>query len=218
MTAKLLDSPILAEHAAAIRRLGKLVVEDVIEIGRRLTEAKPIAGHGNWLAWLEREFGWSDKTAENYMRVYVLSTKFETVSNLDLDLRSLYLLGAKSTPQEVRKEIIARAEAGEQITTTAVRSAIAKTKPEPKAKPRWGVNPACMTLFENEDRLEAFCEAVTTPAARRFITLDQQLELAKDIVGIRVRAAHIQPWVSNWVREAARTAGQDRRRRNSGLL
>jgi len=175
-----LDNPILAEHAAEIRRLATRVVKDVIEIGRLLTKAKPIAGHGNWLSWLEREFGWSDRTAENYMRVYTLSTKFETVSNLCIDLRALYLLTAKSTPPEVRGEIIARAEAGEQITVAAVKTAIARTKPEPKA--RHGINAACIPLFKNEDRLDAFCHAVTTRAAKRFISYDQQLEIAKDVV------------------------------------
>jgi len=32
-------------------------IRDIIEIGRRLTDAKAIAGHGNWLPWLEKEFG-----------------------------------------------------------------------------------------------------------------------------------------------------------------
>ena len=61
------DNRILAKHAVAIRRLGKRVVADVIEIGRRLTEAKPIAGHGNWLAWLEREFKWTEMTATRFI-------------------------------------------------------------------------------------------------------------------------------------------------------
>jgi hypothetical protein len=39
------------------------VIGDIIEIGRLLTEVKKIAGHGNWLPWLDREFGWSDSTA-----------------------------------------------------------------------------------------------------------------------------------------------------------
>jgi hypothetical protein len=53
-----LANPTLVEHAAAIRALGKRVVTDVIEIGARLTECKRIAGHGSWLPWLNREFGW----------------------------------------------------------------------------------------------------------------------------------------------------------------
>jgi chromosome segregation ATPase len=63
-------------------------------------------------------------------------------------------------------------------------------------------------LFNSEDRLEAFCAAVRTHAARRFISLDQQLELAKDIIKRRMRAQHIQEYVSQWVREAARAQGK----------
>src|SRR5262245_35174593 len=50
--------PRLAEHAAEIRRLYKRGVGDVTEIGRRLSECKKLVGHGNWLTFLEREFGW----------------------------------------------------------------------------------------------------------------------------------------------------------------
>jgi hypothetical protein len=94
-----------------IRALGKRVVGDIIEIGRRLTDAKKIAGHGNWLPWLEREFGWTDKTAENFINVYKLGaqTKFEKFSNLNLPVSGLYLLAAPHTPEEARADVIARA-------------------------------------------------------------------------------------------------------------
>jgi Protein of unknown function (DUF3102) len=206
-----LDNPILAEHAAEIRRLGKQTVENVVEIGRRLVEAKEIAGHGNWLPWLDREFGWSPSTAENYINLFKLSAKFPTVGNLDLDLRSLYLLAAPSIPPEARDEVLARAEAGEQVTVAEVKTAIAKRKPEPKAKLRGPfVNPECLPLFENEDQVDAFCDAVTTKAAKRFISRDQQLELAKSITesfrkrprGGRVR--YIKGIIASYVSDAAR--------------
>lgn len=56
--------------AAAIRTIGKRAVCDLIEIGRLLTDAKLLAGRGNWLPWLDREFGWSDETARKWMNVY----------------------------------------------------------------------------------------------------------------------------------------------------
>jgi hypothetical protein len=65
----------LARHATEIRRLGKQVVSDVIEIGRLLVESKELLGHGDWLPWLSREFQWSDTTAERFMRVHRLSLK-----------------------------------------------------------------------------------------------------------------------------------------------
>ena len=108
------DNRILAKHAAAIRRLGKRVVADVIEIGRLLTECKRTCRHGNWLPWLDREFGWTDDTALNFMRVYELS-KSRNFRDLSLPLSGLYLLAAPSTPQEARDEIIERAQAGEKI-------------------------------------------------------------------------------------------------------
>lgn len=40
-------APLLAEHAETIRFLGRRVITDILEIGRRLTECKALLGHGN---------------------------------------------------------------------------------------------------------------------------------------------------------------------------
>jgi hypothetical protein len=126
----------LDKYADAIRRLGKQTIANIIEIGRHLTEAKKIAGHGNWLPWLDREFGWTDRTALNFMRVFALSLKSETVSDLDLPVGALYLLAAPSTPTEACEAVIKRAEAGEPISTDTVRQAIAKARQQPAKKNR----------------------------------------------------------------------------------
>ena len=118
----------LADHAAEIRRLGKRVVADVVEIGHHLSECKAICGHGNWLPWLDREFGWTDKTAENYINVYKLGGKFENFSNLDLPLSGLYLLAAPSTPDEARDAIIERAQAGETVSVADVKQTIEEVR------------------------------------------------------------------------------------------
>lgn len=102
---------VLAQHAEVIRALGKRVVHDVIEIGRRLTDAKARCGHGNWLPWLEREFGWSDSTALRYIQAHQFATD-KSVTVTDLSLKSLYLLAAPSTPEAARDEVIERSEAG----------------------------------------------------------------------------------------------------------
>jgi Protein of unknown function (DUF3102) len=117
----------LAEHAAVIKALGKRVVGDVIEIGARLTECKRIAGHGNWLPWLDREFGWSEDTAENYMRLADFD-KFRTVRNLDLDMRSLYLITKQSTPDTARDAVLDLAANGEKLTHAKVKEMIAEAK------------------------------------------------------------------------------------------
>jgi Protein of unknown function (DUF3102) len=89
---------ILVQHAEAIRVLGKRVVGDIIEIGQRLTDAKARCGHGNWLPWLEREFGWSEDTTLRFMQVAELS-KNRTVRDLEIPVSGLYLLAAPSTPE-----------------------------------------------------------------------------------------------------------------------
>jgi hypothetical protein len=125
--------PALAEHAEAIRYLGKRVIKDVIEIGRHLTEAKVIAGHGNWLPWLEREFGWTEMTATRFINVYEMS-KSNKLLDFDLPVSGLYLLAAPSTPEEARDEIIERAKAGEPVSTGTIKETIARTRTDTKSK------------------------------------------------------------------------------------
>lgn len=112
---------ILAQNAEVIRALGKRVVGDVIEIGRRLSECKDIAGHGNWLPWLDREFGWTLQTAHNFINVYEATGKSQKFGDLNLPVSSLYLLAAPSTPEEARQEVIVRSENGEALTVKDVK-------------------------------------------------------------------------------------------------
>jgi DUF3102 family protein len=128
------DNPALAGHADSIRALRKRAADDIIDIGRHLTEAKKIAGHGNWLPWLDREFGWTDDTARNFMRVYDLS-KTERVRDLNLPLRALYLIAAPSTPEAAREEVIDRAQTGEKVSVGETKHIIEqhKASPEPSA-------------------------------------------------------------------------------------
>jgi hypothetical protein len=104
----------LAEHADEIRRLRKHAFEDIVEIGSRLVAAKKLCGYGYWLPWLEREFGWSDKTAERFMSL--ASGKIDKLSNLDLPVSALYLLAAPSTPAEIIEAVAERGKKGERLS------------------------------------------------------------------------------------------------------
>jgi Protein of unknown function (DUF3102) len=119
----------LAEHAAEIRRLGKRVIGDVLEIGRRLAEVKKQVGRGDFLPWIGREFGWSEDTAERFIALHVLQRQVPQVAETNLPISALYLLAAPSTPPEVPAKIIERAEAGEALKVSDVRSAIEEAKP-----------------------------------------------------------------------------------------
>jgi hypothetical protein len=66
----------------------------VFEIGGLLVEAKALCEYGEWGNWLEKEFSWSDSTANNYVSAFHLKTKFPTVGNLKIPSRTLYDLAA----------------------------------------------------------------------------------------------------------------------------
>jgi hypothetical protein len=127
---------LLADHVSEIRRLGKRVINDIIEIGRRLIECREILrelyGHGHWYDWLDKEFGWSKQTALNFVRVYEMS-KCQNFVDLDLpDLAipasALYLLAAPTTAETVRAEVLEKAKAGKKVFVADVKKAIAGTK------------------------------------------------------------------------------------------
>jgi hypothetical protein len=119
---------ILRAHARHIQRLGRRAIGDVVEIGRRLTDAKRRLGHGRFLVWLATEFGWSERTAEHFMRVYDLHGKFANFADLDVPLSALYLLAALSTPDKALFAIAERAGTGAGLSLVEVREIIANSR------------------------------------------------------------------------------------------
>jgi hypothetical protein len=114
----------LTERAERIRVLYKRAFADVIEIGKILTECKARCGHGNWLPWLKREFGWSSDKAEDYIAIAAQWPNSDDCPNLPM--YSLRLLAAPSTPESAREEVITRAESGERLKHAEVAAIIAE--------------------------------------------------------------------------------------------
>jgi hypothetical protein len=120
----------LAEHAEWLRRFAKRTVCDIIEAGERLKKAKQLCGHGRWLPWL-KQFGWTEATALNFMRVSELALKSPAVVDLSIPFSGLYLLAAPSTPDEAREAVIEAAAGGERITYAEVKTAVRGGKDYP---------------------------------------------------------------------------------------
>jgi hypothetical protein len=115
----------LPERAQRIRDLVGVARTCIIEIGRELIAAKAEVAHGDWLPWLKEEFGWSIRTADNYIAV---ARKFASVANLEnltIDATALYALSAPDVPQEARDEAVERAEDGEHISIADAEAMIA---------------------------------------------------------------------------------------------
>jgi hypothetical protein len=115
---------ILRAHAREIQKLGRRAVRDVVEIGRRLSDAKRRVGHGKFLTWIAAEFGWSERSAENFMRLHELSLKSANFADLDLPLSALYLLAAPSTPDTALVAVAARAGKGNGLSVAEVKDII----------------------------------------------------------------------------------------------
>ncbi len=89
----------------------------IIEIGAALLEAKALLPHGAWRGWLDAEFSFTQRTAENYMRVAdTFAEESKRVANLPAAV--LYRLAAPSAPASVVEQVKSGAlSRPEEITT-----------------------------------------------------------------------------------------------------
>jgi hypothetical protein len=117
------DKVEIEKHVVEIRNRCRRGIEDVIEIGRRLTLIKGKLPHGCFLSWVESEFRWSERTAQSFMRVYALADKYKYANFADLDLpvSGLYLLAEPKTPEAAINEVVECAQKGCKFALEDVR-------------------------------------------------------------------------------------------------
>jgi hypothetical protein len=83
--------------------------------------------HGAFGPWLELEFEWTVRTAQNYMRLAeTLGEKAQHVSHLPM--RAVYSLSAPSTPDTARQAVLAQVERGERPDEVEVHQLIKEHK------------------------------------------------------------------------------------------
>ena len=108
----------------------KLVLNNIIEIGKRLCEAKEMVPHGDWGTWLERNVDYKQSTANKLMKIYEqygaaqgelwgASAKSETFTNLTYS-KALALL---AVPEEEREEFVEKNDV-ENMSTRELQEAI----------------------------------------------------------------------------------------------
>ncbi len=76
--------------------------EAILTIGRGLLEAKALLSHGEWLPWLEERVEFSEKAAQNFMRLARHYSNPQTLADLGSS-KALMLL---AVPEEERDEFI----------------------------------------------------------------------------------------------------------------
>jgi hypothetical protein len=169
-----------------IRDNGHQKLGAVIDIGNDLTRIKTLLGHRNFLPWLRTEFQWSERTARNYMD----AARFfdgKTAKFADLDLSTAYALAAKSTLEDVKNDLLDRAERGERITQTLVLELLAEGKARQKEEKK-GMASLKATVPEDY-KITSGSRAILADDAPSAIEKSPAEEVADAILTIKWRAA-----------------------------
>lgn len=130
---------VIQQHTGEIRKRLRRSAQDVWEIGQRLADVRSRLKYGQFLAWLKAEFGWSQRTAYNFINVYeTFGDRFANLAKVDIATSVLYQLAAPSVPEELRNQVLKSASEGERITQKALKSAIKQHTQLPKEQPQEG--------------------------------------------------------------------------------
>lgn len=117
----------LEQVTNGIRILTAQTAANMCQLGKLLTEAKAIVGHGGWKDYLEKEVSYSQSTANNFMRLYEAYGEFgpnpQTFGNLGAS-KALELL---SLPEGTREEF-AESHDVESMSVRELKAQIAAEK------------------------------------------------------------------------------------------
>lgn len=106
----------------------RILMQTAINIGKRLVEAKSFVKHGQWENWLKERVNFSQRTANNFMKVYNEyghSLESQTISSLNYS-QAVELLAIPADEREkFAKEINAK-----DMTIKALRETIKESKSE----------------------------------------------------------------------------------------
>lgn len=105
--------------------------QDIWEIGQKLADVQSRLDHGQFGSWLEAEFGWSRRTAYNFIRVYKAFQENAKFAQTNIAPSALYLLASPSTPQSIRDQFIQQAKTGTKVTHKDILKAVSKQKFKP---------------------------------------------------------------------------------------
>ncbi len=140
-------------------------------MGRALIRVKKALPHGEFGKWLSAEFGWAERTAQNYMQAAeMFGENPQRVA--DLSLRALYALSARSTPETVRNQVVELLDRGERPNENEIVSLIKHERNEQKratTEARKAAARAKMTpkQLDRERRAQKQCDGRRAAEERR---------------------------------------------------
>ena len=166
---------IVQQCTGEIKERLRRTAQDVWEVGKKLTEVRSQLEHGQFEGWLSVEFGWSRRTAYNFINVYEAFSDSTNFAQLDIATSALYKLAAPSTPKSVRQEFISKAEQGEKITHKQI-SQVLKTVKKPRVvEPAQPISPPSQQILQVIRKPRAGAEKSEVEK-----TLNDQLKIASN--------------------------------------
>ena len=194
----------------------EMALRYIVEIGRRLKEAKEMLNHGEWGQWVKDELPFSQSTAGNFMRIFeeygADQTSFfgEVKSQALADLsytKALRLLAIED--EEAREDFVEKHDV-ENMSTRELEQAIrerdeANRKAEELARLVKEADGAVADAERAKDEMEEKLKKAQADSSSHFRS---QQEAAKKAEELRQRLKDAQDAVAK-EREAARKARED---------
>lgn len=109
------EDRLVSEIRMITEQTKQVVLFNSIEIGRRLTEAKAMVKRGTWGTWLKERVDYSQRTANNFMKIYQeygrngLAEKSQALANLSYT----HALALIDLPEDERARFAKERKAGE---------------------------------------------------------------------------------------------------------
>lgn len=129
---------IAAEINAIRKRAARQMLEDSVEVGRLLTEAKRSVPHGDWGNWLNVNFAYSTSEANNLMRMYEAYGTPDQIGIFEENRMAIFGNLSKSQavallglPEPQRREFV-KSHDVENLSVRDMEAEIAKIKEEAK--------------------------------------------------------------------------------------
>lgn len=157
--------------ATEINMLKQLTAQNIIEIGKRLIRAKEGMDHGEFGQWLYKKVDFSERTANNFMRV---AREFPNPQAIAI-LGQTKIFALLEVPQEERESFV-EANNVENMTTRELRQAI-KEKKESEEK-------ANDLQIELEQLKSKTLEVVTIEKVVEKVP-DDYYKLSKDVISLK---------------------------------
>lgn len=160
----------------------QVVLFNSIEIGRRLTEAKKLVKHGQWGKWLKERVSYSQRTANDLMKIYEeygksgLAAKSQSIANLGYT-QALTLL---NLPKESRERFVEENDP-KDMTIKELQAKVANLTSEKSAVETQLVQSQRenQKLISEKERAKEKTDAEAEKLSKYIQMLEQQAEVAE---------------------------------------